>query len=57
MVVNEATEEFRQTIRSLLHERFRNEFEFGPIVVMPRSMTMARSIYTRISSSRETRRI
>ena len=36
MVVDEATEEFKQRIQGLLHERFRNEFEFGPIVVMPR---------------------
>ena len=36
MVVDEATDEFKQTIQRLLRQRFKNEIEFGPIVVMPR---------------------
>ena len=36
MVVDEATNEIRDMIGHLLRERFKNEFEFGPIVVMPR---------------------
>ena len=36
MVVDEATNEIRDKIQALLRERFKNEFEFGPIVVMPR---------------------
>ena len=32
----EATTEIGDMIRDLLRERFKDEFEFGPIVVMPR---------------------
>lgn len=34
--VEEATDEIKQLIHDLLSERFKDEFEFGPIVVMPR---------------------
>ena len=36
MVVDKGTDEIKEMIRGLLRERFKNEFEFGPIVVMPR---------------------
>ena len=36
MVVDQGTDEIKEMIQGLLHERFKNEFEFGPIVVMPR---------------------
>ena len=36
MAADEATIEIRSRIQNLLHERFENEIEFGPIVVMPR---------------------
>lgn len=36
MIVDEATNEIKQMIEALLRERFKDEFEFGPIVVMPR---------------------
>ena len=36
MTVEEATNEIKQLIETLLRERFQDEFEFGPIVVMPR---------------------
>ena len=37
-MVDEATKKFEQTVLGLLHEQFssENEFEFGPIVVLPR---------------------
>ena len=36
MVADKPTDEMREMIRGMLSERFRDEFEFGPIVVMPR---------------------
>ncbi len=36
MMVDEATNEIRKMIQDLLRERFKNDLEFGPIVVMPR---------------------
>ncbi len=36
MVTSEATNEIREMIQRLLDERFKDELEFGPIVVMPR---------------------
>ncbi len=36
MTVEEATNEVKQLIETLLRERFKDEIEFGPIVVMPR---------------------
>ena len=36
MVASEATNEIKGMIQDLLHERFKDELEFGPIVVMPR---------------------
>ena len=36
MAAEKATIEIRTVIQDLLRERFENEFEFGPIVVMPR---------------------
>ena len=36
MAAEEATVEIKTMIQDLLSERFENEFEFGPIVVMPR---------------------
>ena len=36
MVTSEATNEIKEMILALLYERFEDEFEFGPIVVMPR---------------------
>ncbi len=36
MAASEATNKIREMIQELLHERFKDEFEFGPIVVMPR---------------------
>ena len=36
MVASAATDEIRERIHDLLRERFRDELEFGPIVVMPR---------------------
>ncbi len=36
MVADEATEEIRNKLRDMLSERFRDEFKFGPIVVIPR---------------------
>ena len=36
MAADEATIEIKARIQDLLHERFENEIEFGPIVVMPR---------------------
>lgn len=37
-MVDEATKKFERTVLGLLHEQFsnENEFEFGPIVVVPR---------------------
>ena len=36
MAADNATEEFKQAIQDLLREQFNDEFEFGPVVVMPR---------------------
>ncbi len=36
MTANKATNEIKGMIRDMLSERFKDEFEFGPIVVMPR---------------------
>lgn len=36
MMANEATSEIKGMIRDMLSERFKDEFEFGPIVVTPR---------------------
>ena len=36
MAAEEATVEIKTILQDLLRERFENEFEFGPIVVMPR---------------------
>ena len=36
MAAPEATDVIREMIESLLHDRFKDEFKFGPIVVMPR---------------------
>ena len=36
MVTSEATNEMKEIILGLLNERFKDEFEFGPIIVMPR---------------------
>ena len=36
MMVDEATDEIKQMLQDLLEERFKDELEFGPIVVMPR---------------------
>ena len=36
MTVEEATNEIKELIENLLRERFKDELEFGPIVVMPR---------------------
>ena len=36
MAADEATIEIKARIQDLLHERFENEIEFGPIVVIPR---------------------
>ena len=36
MPADNATEEFKQAIQDLLREQFNDEFEFGPVVVMPR---------------------
>ena len=35
MTVEEATDEIKQLIEALLRERFRDEIEFGPIVITP----------------------
>ena len=36
MASSEAPDKIREKIQEMLHERFRDEFEFGPIVVIPR---------------------
>ena len=36
MAADQATNEIRDMIRDMLHERFKDDFEFGPIVVRPR---------------------
>ena len=36
MVVDQGTDEIKELIQGLLRDRFDNEFEFGPIVVIPR---------------------
>ena len=36
MTANKATNEIKEMIRDMLSERFKDEFEFGPIVVTPR---------------------
>ena len=36
MVTSEATNEIREMILALLNERFKDQLEFGPIVVIPR---------------------
>lgn len=36
MVASKATNEFKGMIQDLLQERFKDELEFGPIVVMPK---------------------
>ena len=36
MAADEATTAIKKMIQDLLHDRFENELEFGPIVVMPR---------------------
>ena len=37
MVASEATDEIKEMIQDLLHGRFKDELEFGPIAVMPRT--------------------
>lgn len=36
MATSEATDEIEEMILKLLNARFKDEFEFGPVVVMPR---------------------
>ena len=36
MMADEATNEIKELIREILQERFKDAFEFAPIVVMPR---------------------
>ena len=36
MTAEKATDQIKQMIQDLLRERFKNELEFGPIVVVPR---------------------
>ena len=35
-MADEATNEIKEMLQCLLEERFKDEFEFGPIVVLPR---------------------
>ena len=36
MIADKATGKIREVLRQMLNERFSDEFEFGPIVVIPR---------------------